>query len=125
MTRHMPEGTVLKTKKNGIIDHLGIVLYEGTDQKIIHNTPKLGGVVVTSVEEFCGGEEFYIMKHETSLPLWRIAENARALSGKRWSLFYNCQHFVEEACGRKPFSYQLNQLTLLLFASSLLLMVKK
>lgn len=111
----LTDGSVVKRKKLGVIDHVGIIVYEYGHPTVIHKTPGKG-VIQETLEEFASGAAVEpAREYHSTLPAWTVANKARSAVGRKWSLFDNCQHFVTEVLGLKKESRQL-QLGLCLLA---------
>lgn len=103
------EGAIVERKKAGVITHPGIIVMQGYQLMVIHNTPFSGGVVMSPLDEYADGHDVVISKKYTSsLSPTQIAANARSALGQKWFLLFNCQHFVTWAAGHKPNSPDLN-----------------
>jgi hypothetical protein len=98
------EGLIVEVKKNGVVNHPGILVRSKTGWSVIHNTPKSGMVVVDTLESFMNGEPLrFPTRYKKYLPDLTIVQRAWALVGKEWNLNkYNCQHFVTHVCGNNP-----------------------
>ena len=98
------EGLIVEVKKDGVINHPGILVNNSGVWNVIHNTPMSGMVVVDTLEAFMnGGKLRFPTRYKKHLPDCSIVQRAWASVGKKWTLGrYNCQHFVTHMCGEKP-----------------------
>lgn len=90
-------------------DHYGIVTGQN---KITHNSKRLGGVVESTFEEFSVGNVNSIMEHReiTSENLFLAAHKAKMHIGQSYDLFTdNCEHFVRMVHGLKETSPQMKR----------------
>jgi hypothetical protein len=105
----MYEGLAIEIKKSIVIDHPGILVRNGTNWAVVHNSPATGGVVLSTLEEFSNGKKIYAPKrYKSRLHPYIIAQRARQRIGMKWTPLYNCQHFVNDACGLQVKSHDLN-----------------
>jgi len=120
------EGAIVERKKAGVVTHPGIVVMQGDQLMVIHNTPFAGGVVMSSMEEYASDHKVIISKKYTSslLPS-QVAKNARSALGQKWFLLFNCQHFVTWAAGHKPNSPDLKKACFLSIGALCLLTLKR
>ena len=104
------EGKIIEVKKGLFVGHPGIIVWNGFEWNVIHNSPKSGKVIMSSLSEFAEGRKIYSSnRYQSNLPTSTIAHRARCRLGKSYSLAsYNCQHFVTDACGITPKSHDLH-----------------
>ncbi len=92
-------GHVVRVKKGLIFEHEGIIGYGG---QVLHNSPNRG-VVASSFQEFSNGQPVEPSKrYSPRYSAEQVVQRAYARLGQRWSLLYNCQHFVSEVVGQGP-----------------------
>lgn len=101
-------GQIIMVKKAGVIDHEGLVVH---GNRVIHNSPQHGGVVLSAMEDFAGDQAAMISdKYSPRVSRDQIIINAYAAVGKKkWLPWYNCQHFISEIAGLPPHSRQVKQ----------------
>lgn len=88
----------------GLIEHPGVVFWTGAEWKVIHNS-FWNGVTISTIDNFRNGKLIYVSKrYVTHRSSSLIVEQALSKLGQKWSPNYNCQHFVSDCCGLKPFS---------------------
>lgn len=102
------EGLIVEVQKLGVIDHPGVLVRNGPDWDVIHNSPIAGEVIMSSIEDFTVNRKLsFPSRYRPEINPAVIAQNARLKLGKPWTPFYNCQHFVSEVAGLKPSSHDL------------------
>lgn len=120
------EGAIVERKKAGVITHPGVVVIQEHQLMVIHNTPFSGGIIMSTVDEYANGHDIVISKKYTSsLSSLQVATNARSALGRKWFLFFNCQHFVTWAAGHEPNSPDLNMAFVLSIGAFCLLALKR
>jgi len=112
---NLHEGQIVEVKKNGVLNHPGILVWDVCGWAVVHNTPNGGGVIKQTLEEFTNGEALgFPTRYKKYLPDHMIAQRARSMVGQKWGLLgYNCQHFVTQMCGGKAKSHDLEMALLL------------
>lgn len=99
------EGLIIEVKKGQFFDHPGIVTFKHGRWSVIHNSP-IRGVVLSTYEEFSDGEVVRSStRYDTEFHPTLVAQRALQKLGTPWAPWYNCQHFVSEMCGQKPWSH--------------------
>jgi len=111
---NIQEGSIVEIKLFGLIDHPGIVVYNGYEQQVIHNSFKAGKVIMSPLSEFMDGHKLHFStRYRSRKHPALIAQSAYSKLGKQWTPFYNCQHFVSDVAGLKPNSHDMNLILLL------------
>ncbi len=106
--RYPPPGTVISVLV-GLVRHFGIVtdIWQAHKPMVISSSWRRGGTHEEPWDVFTGGR---VPKVEPLMgrfhPL-EVIERARAMSGRPWGVFSNCEHFVRRALGLKVESPQL------------------
>ena len=96
----LPAGTALRVP--ALFHHQGIVDYDDAtgEQVMLHNSKKRGQVAQTDPSEFNNGR--FPVALARPLPVDRLPVIVRSAredvqSGRRWTVFDNCQDFVSRA----------------------------
>lgn len=76
---------------------------------VIENSKIHGEVVVSSLQEFCGGGDWWVIENPPQGMENAIVNRAFSLVGKKYSASYNCQHFASEVYTGEPSSWQLRE----------------
>jgi len=106
-------GQVVEIKKGLVIDHPGILVATTMGWGVVHNSQKAGQVELCSLEDFLEGNLLHIStRYKTVLQPSEITQRAISAIGRKWTPFYNCQYFVNKACGLEPKSHDLRMLGL-------------
>lgn len=106
-------GQVIEIKKGLVIDHSGILVATDKGWGVVHNSQKAGQVELCSLEDFLEGSLLQVStRYNSTLHPTEVTRQAIRAIGRKWTPFYNCQHFVNEACGLAPKSHDLRMLGL-------------
>ena len=109
-------GAIIRTPGPAGTIHEGIVYgadRSGTDF-MIENSKVCGQVVISTLQEFCGGGSWEIVQPAPAGLEDQIISRALNLRGRPYDVIdYNCQHFVSEVYTGSPSSWQLPQFGLL------------
>ncbi len=107
-------GQVIEIKKGLVIDHPGILVATCNGWCVVHNSQKAGKVEFCSLQEFMADGLLHLpTRYKSALQPTEIVRRAVNAIGRKWTPFYNCQHFVNEACGLGPKSHDLRAIGLL------------
>jgi len=105
-------GAIIQTPGPWHTTHEGIVY--GTDvfgdTLVIENSKQKGQVSISTLEEFCGGGQYWIKQYAPAGRAGEVISRALSLLGRQYHLTdYNCQHFTSEAYTGEPRSWELAQ----------------
>jgi len=126
--RMLAAGTIVAVKV-GPFNHPGIVSDRwSSDGKpmVISNSRRRGCVAEESWSEFARGGRVAIRESRSGREGLAVVARARARLGQPWSLIsFNCEHFVEYACGRPVRSAQLQYGAMAAMLGLVVLLVSK
>lgn len=107
--------------------HVGIVSdRRGADGRpmVISNSRRRGGTFEECWAEFSGGVPVTVKEARSGAQGHATVRRARSMLGAAWRpVEFNCEHFVEEACGRTRRSPQLHGAVMISVLAVLLVLV--
>lgn len=120
------EGLIVEIKIFGLIDHPGVLIRNGLEWYVIHNSAIAGGVIMSPLHKFAEERELHFPKrYRSGKSPCLIAQAARSKLGTKWTPFYNCQHFVSDVAGLKPTSHDMNLIIVLIGVGTLTLALRR
>lgn len=108
----MTSGDVIKTQGSAVFPlvlHHGVVLQDGSNTFVMHNTPDKGGAVIEPLPSFLETRRIVSItpSHLNNLSNTELINRFKTSAGRFDLISYNCEHFVERMLGRKIQSTQL------------------
>lgn len=107
----LQHGDIIKTQGTAVFPfvlHYGVVIQNGQNTDVMHNTPDVGGTLIEPLDSFLQTRRIVSVSRSwlNSLSREELLQRYAMARGRFDLISYNCEHFVERMQGNSIMSFQ-------------------